>query len=114
MSAFDRKRTLGAARLTEGQREKGPLAKKNADTEEVSFLRFQNWAMGVGLYAAFPDRRATSRFCSFHAAQAPLRVVKMTHRGQAVFLSQLVEEEPINSQSSSRGSGKWRQLTTSK
>jgi hypothetical protein len=32
----------GGARLTEGQREKGPLAKKIADTEGVSFLRFQN------------------------------------------------------------------------
>jgi hypothetical protein len=41
MSAFDRNRTSGGARLTEGQREKGPLAKKIADTEGVSFLRFQ-------------------------------------------------------------------------
>ena len=54
------------------------------------------------------------RFCFFHAAQAPLRVSQNDSSGQAVFLGQLVEEGAIYSQSSSRGSGKWLQLTTSK
>jgi hypothetical protein len=54
------------------------------------------------------------RFLLFHAAQAPLRVSQNDSSEQSVFLGQLVEEGAIYSQSSGRGSGKWRQLTTSK
>jgi hypothetical protein len=54
------------------------------------------------------------RFCFFHVAQAPPLVSQNDSSGQAVFLGQLVEEGAIYSQSSSWGSGKWRQLTTSK
>jgi hypothetical protein len=114
MAAFDRKRTSGGARLREGQREKG-RQQKIADTEGVSFLRFQNWARGrgAGPYAVFPIA-GPFRFCFFHTAQAPLRVGQNDSSGQSVFLGQLVEEGTINSQSSSRGSKKWRHFGTSK
>jgi hypothetical protein len=75
-------------------REKGPLAKKIADTEGALFFAFSKLARGHGgrSICRFPDRRAISRFCFFHAAQAPLRVSQNDSSGQAVFLGQLVEE----------------------
>jgi hypothetical protein len=56
MSAFGRKRTSGRCSLNERATRKRPVAKKFADAEGVSFLRFQNWVRGarVGLYAVFP------------------------------------------------------------
>jgi hypothetical protein len=47
---------------------KKAASKKIADTEGVSFLRFQNWARGrgVGLYAVFPIA-GPFRFCFFDA-----------------------------------------------
>jgi hypothetical protein len=63
MSAIGGKRTSGrrSVNLMRGSAKKA-ASKKIADTEGVSFLRFQNWARGrgVGLYAVFPDRRAIS------------------------------------------------------
>jgi hypothetical protein len=86
MAAFDRKRTSGGARLREGQREKG-RQQKIADTEGVSFLRFQNWARGrgAGPYAVFPIA-GPFRFCFFTRRMRLCGWVKMTHRGSQFFL----------------------------
>src|SRR5262249_17884599 len=56
------KRTLGRCSLNGRAARKKAASKKIADTEGVSFLRFQIRARGPGggLYAVFPDRRAIS------------------------------------------------------
>src|SRR5215471_5275927 len=61
-----------------------------------------------------PFSRSPGHFAFVFSTCAPLRVSQNDSSGQAVFLGQLVEEDAIYAQSSSRGSGKWRQFTTSK
>src|SRR5262249_52006685 len=110
MSAFGGKADIGWRSLN-GRAARKRAAKKNCGHRRGLFFALSKLSKGAGggLYAVFPDRWA---ILLFHAAQAPLRVSHSS--GQAVFLGQLGEEGAIYAQSSSRGSGKWRQLTTSK
>src|SRR6516225_12056082 len=61
VSAFDRKRTLGDARLTEGRREKG-RQQKNCVDRRYLFFACSKPLLGVGVhgYAVFRDRPAAA------------------------------------------------------
>src|SRR5262249_31121537 len=115
MSAFDSGRSLNGRLLPAEDAEQRKENKKIARLAELFFCVFNFSLVGCrGLRCGFPRSPGHFAFVFFHADQAPLRVSQNDSSGQAVFLGQLVEEGAIYSQSSSRGSGKWRQLTTSK
>jgi hypothetical protein len=84
----------------------------------ISFLFFSaaRWAVsGTSFILAAMVLLARSRGADTQMRRRSLCGVSQNDSSeQAVFLGQLVEEGSIYSQSSSRGSGKWRQLTTSK